>query len=105
MDTLPTPQTAEEYIILVRQLAGITDAAMDYVAAHPPTALVSLDRIAQNVETIASLRGDSGIYETTRPQDLATYQSEMYRLEDQLRSRLLSLGYTYPTPRSISETI
>jgi len=105
MDSLQPPKTAEEYITLVRQLAGITNKAMDYLEDHRPIALASLDRIAQNVETVASLRGDSGIYEKTRPEGLVEYQEEMYAIEDQLRARLISLGYKYPTPRSLSETV
>ncbi|HVX23752.1 MAG TPA: hypothetical protein VG992_00155 [Candidatus Saccharimonadales bacterium] len=96
MDTSSPPQTAEEYMILVRQLAAITSKAMDYIESHPPIEARALERIAQNVETIACLRGDSGIYETTRPAGLADYQKELYAIEDQLRSRLLGLGYTYP---------
>jgi len=103
MDNLTPPQTADEYITLVRQIAAIANKAMDTLEGSQPIHVSSLDRIAQNVETVASLRGDSGIYRTTRPEGLAEYQSEMYRIEDQLRSRLLSLGYKYPPPRALSE--
>jgi hypothetical protein len=100
MDNLVPPQTAEEYIKLVRQLASITNKAMDYLESSSSIQLSSLDRIAQNVETIACLRGDSGIYENTRPVGLIEFQKEMYAIEDQLRARLLGLGYQYPPPRS-----
>lgn len=103
MDNLTPPQTAEDYILLVRQLAGITNQAMDYLEQKRPIKASSLDRIAQNVETIASLRGDSGIYETTRPQNLSIYQNEMYAIENKLRDRLISLGYTYPEPKPLSQ--
>lgn len=98
MDNLKPPQTAGDYINLVRQLAAITNRAMDYLEANRPIPLSSLDRIAQNVETIACLRGDSGIYQETRPDGLIDYQKEMYAIEDQLRSRLIDLGYEYPAP-------
>lgn len=101
-DILP-PQTAQDYITLVKQLAAITSHAMDYLERNKPISLASLDRIAQNVGTVASLRGDSGIYEDTRPIGLSDYQKEMYLIEDQLRARLIGLGYQYPSPRSVSE--
>jgi len=104
MDIQQLPQDTNEYMILFRQLAAITDNAMDFISNNPSIQLSSLDRIAQNVETIASLRGDSGIYHGSRTQGLNEYQSEMYRTEDQLRARLLSLGYQYPTPRPLSQT-
>jgi len=95
MNDFLLPQTAEKYIELVRQLAAITDKAMDYVEKSTYIEPKSLDRIAQNVETIASLRGDSGIYDSTRPEGLSEYQKEMYGIEDTLRARLISLGYKY----------
>lgn len=105
MDKLSPPQTAEEYIVLVRQLAAITYDAIEYLENNRPIALASLDRIAQNVETIACLRGDSGIYYGTRPEGISAYQGEMYAIEDGLRKRLLRLGYTYPAPRPLSEIV
>jgi len=104
MDNLVPPKTAEEYIKLVRQLGAITNKAMDYLENNSSIQLSSLDRIAQNVETIACLRGDSGIYENTRPEGLVEFQKEMYAIEDQLRARLIKLGYKYPSHRSLSET-
>lgn len=77
---------------------------MDSLASKQQIQLSSLDRVSQNVETIACLRGDSDIYETTRPEGLVEYQKEMYSIEDKLRTRLLSLGYKYPPPRPLSET-
>lgn len=105
MDNSVPPQTAEDYIKLVRQLAAITNKAMDYLESSRPIQLASLDRIAHNVETIACLRGDSGIYRNTRPDGLTEYQKDMYAIEDQLRARLVKLGYIYPPPRSLSETV
>jgi len=98
-------QTAQQYILLFRQLAAITDTAMDHIENNPPTYLSSLDRVAQSVETIANLRGDSGAFEDSRPAGLVEFQHEMNDTENKLRNRLLSLGYTYPTPRSLSETV
>lgn len=105
MDNLALPETAEDYIQLVRQLSAIASRAMDYIESNGPIQLTSLDRIAHNVETISSLRGDSGIYQETRPEGLVEYQKEMHVIEDQLRARLISLGYRYPAPRSLSETV
>lgn len=105
MEKLQPPQTADDYITLLSQLAAITNKAMDYLESNRPIELVSLERIAQNVETIASLRGDSGIYDSTRPEGLIEYQREMYDIEYQLRARLISLGYKYPPPRPLNETV
>jgi len=88
-----------------RHLAAITDDAMNFIEQNPPIYLKTLDRVAQNVETIACLRGDSGVYVRSRPRGLAEFQGEMYKTEEELRARLLSLGYTYPTPRPLSETV
>ena len=105
MDNVTPPYNVDEYIRLVRQLAAITDKAMDEIRSNDVIQLASLDRIAQNLETIACLRGDSGIYQSTRPEGLSEYQTEMYKIEDYLRARLVGLGYKYPTPRSLSDTI
>jgi hypothetical protein len=56
----------------------------------------SLQRLAEAVETVACLRGDSGLFERGRPDNLSLYQKEMYQTEDMLRARLLQLGYSYP---------
>jgi hypothetical protein len=105
MQDISPPPTSLAYITLFRQLAGITNMAMDYVEHSRPIYLDSLDRIAQNIETLAGLRGDSSIYDNSRPQGLTDYQKEMYAIENQLRTRLLALGYTYPPRRSASETV
>lgn len=99
------PKSSIEYMTTFRQLAEIINSAIDNIQSQPQIQKSSLDRIAQNVETIACLRGDSGLYENTRPEGLVEFQKEMYLIEDYLRYRLLSLGYVYPTPRSISETV
>lgn len=97
------PNSAADYIDCFRKLAALTNSALDF--AENKDKWVSeqdkektLARIAGSVETIASLRGDSGAYYDSRPQGLIEYQKEMYAIEDQLRSRLLSLGYKYPAP-------
>lgn len=105
MENLQPPQTATDYITLFRQLAAITNKAMDYLENNKPIQVASLERIAQNVETLASLRGDSSIYNATRPEGLVEHQKEMYAIEDQLRNRLINLGYKHPAPRSLSETV
>lgn len=100
------PQTADEYILCFRKLAAITSEAMDYVEANKPIHLASLDRIAQNVETLSCLRGDSGIYRSSRPQGLSNlYQTEMYETEYSLKERLKSIGYNFPPQRSLGEVI
>jgi len=99
------PATADEYMTCFRSLAAIADNAMDYLETRRPIHRESLDRIAQNVETLASLRGDSNIYETSRPQGLDAYQSEMYQLENALRDRLISLGYQYPEAPPLDEAV
>ena len=96
------PLTATEYIDCFRKLAALTDSALDYAESKDTGSSErdrekTLSRIAENVETIASLRGDYLAYYDSRPEGLVEYQKEMYRIEDQLRARLLSLGYKYPT--------
>ncbi len=96
------PDSALDYIDCFRKLAAITDAALDYVEnkvdwVSEQDKNKSLARIAESVETIASLRGDSGVFYDSRPKDLIEYQKEMYATEDQLHARLLSLGYKHPT--------
>ncbi len=90
------PKSATEYITCFRQLAAISENAMDYVASNLPAEPKSLERLAESVETIAGLRGDSGIYQGSRPDGLVEYQKEMYATENYLRERLLGLGYKYP---------
>jgi len=97
------PTSAAEYIDCFRKLAALTDSALNYVEnkvdwVSERDKNKSLARIAESVETIASLRGDSGVFYSSRPEGLTEYQKEMYAIEDQLRARLLSLGYKYPNP-------
>jgi hypothetical protein len=94
------PADAMDYVNCVRTLAALIYKAQDEVEK---TEFVSddeksraLQRLADSVETIACLRGDSGIFYSGRPTNLVEYQEEMYQIEDTLRSRLISLGYTYP---------
>lgn len=101
MDEGYLPQTAEEYIRCFRQLASITNKSMDALEAGTirssrEQTLQNLKRVAEAVETISSLRGDSGIFYDTRPGGLPDYQTEMYKTEDALRKRLIGLGYVYP---------
>lgn len=105
MNNTDLPQTVSEYMACFSQLAAIAGDAMDWIEAHPPVTRGSLDRISQNVETLASMRGDSGIYQNSRPEGLMVYQKEMYRIENSLRDRLVGLGYEYPAPRPLSETV
>ncbi len=97
------PENAADYIDCFRKLAALTDSALDYIENKVDWVSTndknkSLARAAESVETIASLRGDSGAYYESRPEGLVEYQKEMYAIEDKLRARLLSLGYRYPTP-------
>jgi hypothetical protein len=101
MDNLTLPKTALEYIACFRQLAAITSSALDYVEnkvdwVSEEDKNKTMARIAESVETISLLRGDSGAYIDSRPSGLAEYQKEMYAIEDYLRGRLLGLGYKYP---------
>jgi hypothetical protein len=101
------PRSAAEYIDCFHRLAALTNSALDYVENKIDWVSASdrnrsLTRVAESVETIASLRGDSGAFYDSRPEDLAKYQNEMYAIEDQLRARLLSLGYKYPPPSQLS---
>jgi hypothetical protein len=94
--TIPT--TAEEYINLVRVLGAMTDAGLKKILASPedPDRASALERAAEAVETISSLRGDSDLFESIRPEGLVEYQKEMYAIEDALRAQLIQAGYSYP---------
>ena len=98
------PSNAFDYIDCFRKLAALTNSALDYIENKVDWISVqdknkSLARVAESVETIASLRGDTGAYDDARPEGLIAYQKEMYAVEDQLRDRLLTLGYKYPSPQ------
>lgn len=95
------PASTVDYIDCFRKLAALISSAMDHVEnkidwVSESDKNKSLARVAESVETIASLRGDTGAYYDARPVGLSEYQKEMYAIEDQLRARLLSLGYKYP---------
>lgn len=96
------PTNPQEYITCVRQLGVIISKAMDEFQKEAQNYTQDrhrqdvLKRFADGVETIACLRGDSGLFQTTRPEGLMEFQNEMYDIEYALRDRLLSLGYTYP---------
>lgn len=94
------PETTEEYIALVRTLGAMVDAAMDEFAhkefVSDEDRDKALSRAAEVVETISSLRGDSGLFLNLRPEGLITFQKEMYAIEDAARAKLVKLGYRYP---------
>lgn len=94
------PETAEEYIVLVRTLGAMIDAAMDEFARKEFVSEEdrdkALSRAAEAVETISSLRGDSGLFMNLRPEGLTAFQKEMYAIEDAARAKLVKLGYRYP---------
>ncbi len=95
------PDSPLDYIDCFRKLAAITDSAMDYIENKVDWVSTddrnkSLSRAAEAIETISSLRGDAGAFYDSRPEGLIEHQKEMYSTEDQLRARLLSLGYKYP---------
>lgn len=97
------PENASDYIECFRKLAALTDSALNHAEHRGDwTSAIdkhnSLSRIAESVETLASLRGDSGEFYDARPDGLVAYQKEMYATEAYLRSRLVSLGYKYPSP-------
>lgn len=85
------PADALEYIECFRKLAVLTNAAMDFIEHK------TLVGVAESAETLSLLRGDSGAYYDARPEGLIEYQDEMYAIEEQLRVRLLGLGYKYPS--------
>ena len=98
------PQTPEEYIATFRNIATIADAALLQIEASSPVYHSSLDSIVHFVETLAGMRGDTSIYDATRP-NMAEYQQVMYSIENALRNRLIALGYEYTVPHGLSETV
>lgn len=96
------PSSATDYIDCFRKLAALTDSAMDYAEnkddwVSEQDKSKTLARLAESVETLSSLRGDTHAYYDSRPEGLLEYQKEMYAIEDQLRARLVGLGYKHPT--------
>jgi hypothetical protein len=92
------PKTAIEYITCFRQIAAMVERAMDHVEKHeygsPEERLRALNNLAEGIEILASLRGDNGVFDLTRPQGIEQFQIEMYKIENQLRQRLRGMGYT-----------
>ena len=91
---LTPPKTAKAYMTLFRQLATVASGAMDYLENAEPMSDETWDRVAHSIETIAGLRGDSRIFDTTRPRELLghpEYQDEMYARERQLWQRFNEL--------------
>lgn len=98
---LQVPKTADEYITFFRTVAGVVNAAADQLeGVDDHERQLAINRLAEGVEFLASLRGDSGIFYSTRPEGLALHQKEMYETEDNLRNRLIDLGYTPTRPHS-----
>lgn len=93
------PRTATEYLTCFRQIAAMVERAMDHVEKHeygsPEERLRALNNLAEGVEILASLRGDSGLFGNTRPPGLEKFQIGMYKIENQLRQRLRGMGYTF----------
>ncbi len=94
------PKTYDEYINAFRIMASLTDAGLDHIENATFTSIEdrakTLSRAAEMVETIATIRGDSGLLHDIRPATPEqSFQSEMYATEDRLRARLVSLGYRY----------
>jgi hypothetical protein len=94
------PETAEQYIDLVRTLGAMAEYSLaelqnkEFVSYKDRFS--ALARAAEVVETISSLRGDSSLFDKLRPTGLIEYQKEMYAIEDSARAKLVSLGYKYP---------
>ncbi len=99
------PGDAENYIQCFRMLAALIYTAMDEVEKTRDSSeedkARQLQRVADGVETIACLRGDSGLFYAARPRNLTLYQNEMYQIENLLRTRLVALGYSYPKDAGI----
>lgn len=94
------PKTYDEYVDAFRVMAALADAALDHVekisfSSKEERAKV-LCRAAELVESVATIRGDSGLLYDIRPATPEeSFQSEMYSTEDYLRDRLVRLGYKY----------
>jgi len=93
------PRTAAEYLQCFNHLVAITDAALTVVETQPEQFVsdadrqASVSRIAAAVDTVAALRGDSGVFMAGRPADISSdQQHEMYAAEDMLRERLARLS-------------
>lgn len=95
------PKDAESYIAHVRQLAAMTNAAMDEVENKKYTRdemglyESTIERLSGAVKTIADLRGDTNVFLGSRPEGLQQYQKEMYQLENELRARLSKIEYKF----------
>lgn len=94
------PKTYDEYVDAFRVLAALADAALDHIEKSAFTSnderAKVLCRAAELVESVATIRGDSGLLYDIRPSTPEkSFQSEMYATEDYLRDRLVDLGYKY----------
>ena len=95
------PDTPDKYIAAFRTLATLADQALNYLENNQGLSdedhQRSVAAAAHMVETLALMRGERGVLlENVKPSLAETdYQSEMYKIEDYLRHRLVQLGYTY----------
>jgi len=94
MNQTDAPQTAQEYMTMFRSLAATIEKAIDYAEQHQ-TNEWSLKLLNANIDTIACLRGDSGMFYEARPEGLEAFQKEMYATESRLAKRVSAI---HPKP-------
>ncbi len=92
----------------IRSLSAITAKAIQQTRNKQFVSETEQAEVMQGllsaVQTVAELRGDTTLFEASRPPDLIQFQKEMYYLEDTLRTQLAALRYEQLTSATNSST-
>ncbi len=90
------PATAEEYLRMVENFSWLVDkelkAAEDEISANPgPLQAQMLPKLVSLVNVTGYMRGQDGVFLNSRPFDVSSFQSELYKNEDSFEGRLYKL--------------